>query len=420
MPSSTRRCASPTSSSGIRFALRVEHPRRVGEHDQFLRPQRLREAACNDVGVDVVGVPVLAGPDGSDDRNEVRPHQHVDHRGVYLPDLADLADVDDLRLLPLGKVARDREAARVDEAPVLAGQAYRTPSLPVEQIDYFLVDQTAEHHLDHVHGLAVGHSHAVDEFAGLAEPVEQLPDAGSASVHDHRIHADQLHEHHVAREALLERGIGHRGAAVLQHQRPSAKPADIGKRLGEHPGGRNGALGARSHQAASEGPPPSRRASRMPRGSGSAIGKGRSRSASRMRSAFPNSHWMRASASGSSPSKRRTRAGVVLDARHETPPVRIVHPQAVDAGRNAAGQVSAPQQVVDEAVLPSFRHGNLELRGAHAAGKLRKHLDRRALVPEQDLQQTGGGRTGHRRNRTSDPRRRCGRSSRPQGVHRTP
>jgi hypothetical protein len=34
-------------------------------------------------------------------------------------------------------------------------------------------------------------------------------------VHHHRVHADQLEQHHVLGEVLLQRHVGHRVAAVL-------------------------------------------------------------------------------------------------------------------------------------------------------------------------------------------------------------
>jgi hypothetical protein len=48
---------------------------------------------------------------------------------------------------------------------------------------------------------------------------EHLLDLRAAAVHDHRIHADQLEQHHVAREARLQRVVGHGVAAVLHDDR---------------------------------------------------------------------------------------------------------------------------------------------------------------------------------------------------------
>ena len=48
--------------------------------------------------------------------------------------------------------------------------------------------------------------------------------------HD-RVHADVLEQHDVARELLLERRVGHRRAAVLDHHRLAVELADVGQRL---------------------------------------------------------------------------------------------------------------------------------------------------------------------------------------------
>ena len=58
---------------------------------------------------------------------------------------------------------------RADEGAVLAGEADRLAAGLVDELDDFLVDLAAEHHLDHVHGLGVGDAHALDELALLAE-----------------------------------------------------------------------------------------------------------------------------------------------------------------------------------------------------------------------------------------------------------
>ena len=47
------------------------------------------------------------------------------------------------------------------------------------------------------------------------------------------IHADELQHHDVAREARLERGLGHRVAAVLDDDGLVVEALDVGQRLGE-------------------------------------------------------------------------------------------------------------------------------------------------------------------------------------------
>src|ERR687883_139363 len=48
------------------------------------------------------------------------------------------------------------------------------------------------------------------------------------AVHHHRVHADQLQEHHVLGEILLQLGVGHRVAAILDDQRLAVELADVG------------------------------------------------------------------------------------------------------------------------------------------------------------------------------------------------
>ena len=66
-----------------------------------------------------------------------------------------------------------------------------------------------------------------------AHLLHQLVDAPAAAVHDDGLHADEAQQRDVAREAGLERGVGHRIAAEADHQRLARERADVGQRLGE-------------------------------------------------------------------------------------------------------------------------------------------------------------------------------------------
>ena len=81
--------------------------------------------------------------------------------------------------------------------------------------------------------LVVGDAHALPELALDAHLLQQVADLRAAAVHDHRVHADQLQHHDVAREARLERGLGHRVAAVLDDDRLVVEALDVGQRLGQ-------------------------------------------------------------------------------------------------------------------------------------------------------------------------------------------
>ena len=135
-----------------------------------------------------------------------------------------------------GAVPGDRQLAGPNQLAVLAGYPDGLAAVAVDGGHNFLVDAAAEHHLDHVHGLGIGHAHAVDEFGVDIEFCQQGADLGSATVHHHRVHSHQLHQHHVPGEALVERGIDHGVAAELDHDGLAGEALDIGQRLGQYLG----------------------------------------------------------------------------------------------------------------------------------------------------------------------------------------
>ena len=94
-----------------------------------------------------------------------------------------------------------------------------------------LVDLADQHHLRDLDGLRVGHAQPVDELDRQVEAPHVAGDVRAAAVHDHRVHPDVLEQHHVAGELLLERGVGHRRAAVLDHYGLAVELADVGQRL---------------------------------------------------------------------------------------------------------------------------------------------------------------------------------------------
>ena len=67
----------------------------------------------------------------------------------------------------------------------------------------------------------------------LPSAVSSSLDLRPAAVHDHRVHADQLQQHHVAREALLQLLVGHGVAAVLDDDGLAVEALDVRQRLGE-------------------------------------------------------------------------------------------------------------------------------------------------------------------------------------------
>jgi hypothetical protein len=130
-------------------------------------------------------------------------------------------------------VVQHLELLRADQPAVAPGQAHRLAAGLVDQADDVLLHLAGKHPFDHFHGLGVGHAHALDEFAGLAQTLEGSLDLRPAAMHHHRVHADQLEQHHVLGKVGLQRRIGHGVAAVLDDQGLAVKLADVGQRLGQ-------------------------------------------------------------------------------------------------------------------------------------------------------------------------------------------
>ncbi len=148
--------------------------------------------------------------------------------GVDGGDLADLADVVlDVRVVLVDQL----QLACADQPTVTAGQAHRLAAGGVDQADDVLLHLAGQHPLDDLHRLLVGDAHALHEGALLAQPGQRLVDLRAAAVNHDRVHADQLQQHHVLGEILLQRRVGHRVAAVLDDQRLAVELADVGQRL---------------------------------------------------------------------------------------------------------------------------------------------------------------------------------------------
>ncbi len=153
--------------------------------------------------------------------------------GSICVDVADLADVDQVARVVL---VFQHQLLRTDETAILAGQADGLAALLVDQVDDFLVHLAAEHHLDDFHGFRIGDAHALDELALLADAGEQVLDLRPAAVHDDDVEADQLEQHDVAREALLQVLVGHRVAAVLDDDGLAVETLDVGQGFGQDGG----------------------------------------------------------------------------------------------------------------------------------------------------------------------------------------
>ena len=191
-------------------------PGDIGQQDELLGVQGLGDLAGDGVGVDVVGLALFADPDGCDDRNEVAAVERLDHRWVHGAHLPDHADI---HLVMLAAVlGDDGQLAGEDQIAVLARQPHCFAAVAADQGDDLLVD-LAEDHLDDVHGRLIGDAHAAHELRFDVESLQQIVDLGAAAVDDHRIDADELQQHDVLCEALLELLVDHCVATVLDDHR---------------------------------------------------------------------------------------------------------------------------------------------------------------------------------------------------------
>ncbi len=102
-----------------------------------------------------------------------------------------------------------------DQPAILPRQADRLAAVLTDEADDLLVHQSAKHHFHHVHGLAVSDAHAFDETAFLADALQEFADLRPATVDHNRIHADEFHQYHVARESLLQVLVNHGIATIL-------------------------------------------------------------------------------------------------------------------------------------------------------------------------------------------------------------
>ena len=142
-----------------------------------------------------------------------------------------------------GSSAGAGHRTRADEAAVLAVQPDRASAVPVDERSQLLVE-FAQRHLDDVERALVGDAVAAIALVSQAHLLHQLVDAPAAAVHDDGLHADQAQQRDVAREARLQRRIGHRVAAEADHQRLAVERAQVGKRFGEDAGFLGGVHGA--------------------------------------------------------------------------------------------------------------------------------------------------------------------------------
>ena len=148
-----------------------------------------------------------------DDTTGIRPRRNqIEHGGrVDGRDVADQADI--------GCHAVDGDAAahRGEQLGVLAGDADRVWPVRVDQVDQFAADLPEQHHPRHVEHFGSGDPESALEITCDAEPLQHRRDLRSAAVHDDRVDPAVAQEDHVVGEGVPQCVVGHRVAAVFDH-----------------------------------------------------------------------------------------------------------------------------------------------------------------------------------------------------------
>jgi hypothetical protein len=150
-------------------------------------------------------------------RHEILAEHGVEHLGIDLVGLADIAEIDRLLDVRIRIAGGAGDLGRLDHVAVLAAQADRLAAGGVDEADDLLVDRAGEDHLDDLHRLLVGDPEAVDELALDAELGQHLADLGPAAVDDHRIDAGLFQHHDVAGEGARAALVAHGMAAIFHH-----------------------------------------------------------------------------------------------------------------------------------------------------------------------------------------------------------
>src|SRR5438309_767936 len=211
------------------LAVIAHDPPHVGQMDELLGQERGGHVPRHEVGVDVVRLAPRADSHGGDDGDEAARLEDAD--GLRI-DALDLSHQPDVREAAVGLTVH--ALSRADHGAVLAGEPHGAAAVQVDQPDDLLVDLAHQHHLDDLHRLGIRHPHPAHEFRLLAQALHEGPDLRASAVDDHRPHPDQPEEEDVAGELLLEVGLLHGRAAILDDQGLALEGANIGQRLEQH------------------------------------------------------------------------------------------------------------------------------------------------------------------------------------------
>ncbi len=194
------------------MSFRSEDPFLIGEEEDFVDTEGLRDADGGPVGVDVVRLAVLADADRGD---------HRDRADAFVLGLQDRFDrgrtdggdfADEAEFFP-HRFAEERAGVRT-------GEPDRADRRLVQGADDPAVHFPTEDHLDDFHHLRRRDPEAVDEVPGDPAAFELAVDRRSAAVDEDDVHARAADERKVLAQRRDEALVLERGSAELdQHAR---------------------------------------------------------------------------------------------------------------------------------------------------------------------------------------------------------
>ena len=90
--------------------------------------------------------------------------EKIDKMAVDTGDFANVSNIDDLRRLDFRTASFNEHLPGANQCCILACQSDSFPPVLIDQVNDALVNGTPQHHLNDIHGTAVGHSHAVNKL----------------------------------------------------------------------------------------------------------------------------------------------------------------------------------------------------------------------------------------------------------------
>ncbi len=125
-----------------------------------------------------------------------------------------------------------------DKITIPAGKTNSPAAIVINKPDDFLIDPANQYHLHHVHGLTIGHPHALHIIWFDLKPIKQIIDLGSTSMNDNDIDAYMIEKNDIKCKLALEVLIYHGMAAILDNNRLMPEFLNIGQRFHQDFGSR--------------------------------------------------------------------------------------------------------------------------------------------------------------------------------------